>query len=499
MPSKVACIIGAGPAGLTAAGEFLRRTDIKPIILEMTEDIGGLSKTVKYKGNRIDIGGHRFFSKSDRVMAMWRDFLPQEAKPDIDPGKTDKVMLVRSRLSRILFLRKFFDYPLSLSLATLSRLGFHRVMKIGFSYLAARTNVNRTERTLEDFFVNRFGRELYRTFFEDYTHKVWGVPCRDIPADWGAQRVKGLSIGKAVWHALKSSFTANKELAQKQTETSLIEKFLYPKYGPGQLWEEAAAKIKEQGGEIRLRHRVIGIECQSGKAQRVIARNETTGEIVTIPADYVISSMPVKELINALEGDAVPELVRETANGLIYRDFITVGLLLPKAKYTLWPDNWIYVQEKDVKVGRIQVFNNWSPYLVANKDHIWLGLEFFCNQGDQLWSKSEQELIALAAQELCAIGFIDQAGDVLDGTVIRMPKAYPAYFGSYSRFNVIKQYADNIVNLFLIGRNGMHRYNNMDHSMLTAIAAVDNIAAGITGKEAIWSVNAEQEYHEQKD
>lgn len=498
MPSKIACIIGAGPAGLTAAYELLNRTDIKPIILEMTEDIGGLSKTVNYKGNRIDIGGHRFFSKSDRVMNRWLEFLPQENSAELNPNLVDEVMLIRSRLSRILFLRQFFDYPLSLTPATVKKLGLKRIIKIGISYIAAQLNPNNPEASLEDFFINRFGRELYSTFFEDYTQKVWGVPCRDIPADWGAQRVKGLSISKAIYHALKKPFTAGKNLAQKDTETSLIEKFLYPKYGPGQLWEQTAGQIREMGGEIRLGYTVVGVECRNGKVVNVSARNQQTGETIQVRADYVISSMPVKELIAALEGDAVQKTVADIASGLIYRDFITVGVLLTKAKYKLWPDNWIYVQEKDVKVGRIQVFNNWSPYMVKNADCIWLGLEYFCNKGDNLWAADDAELQELAANELKAIGFIDQVNDVIDSTVIRMPKAYPAYFGSYDNFNSIRQFTDSITNLFLIGRNGMHRYNNMDHSMLTAMAAVDNIIGNVISKDNIWSVNAEQEYHEQK-
>jgi len=464
----------------------------------MTADIGGLSKTVTYKSNRMDIGGHRFFSKSDRVMAAWRGILPLEDQGQNQADLNDKVMLVRNRLSRILFLRKFFNYPLALNWDTLSKLGIVRVGKIGMSYLKAQASPVNPEQTLEDFFINRFGKELYSTFFEDYTRKVWGVPCTAIPRDWGAQRVKGLSVGAAIWHAVKKLVTSSGSLAQKGTETSLIEKFIYPKYGPGQLWEEVAGRIVDQGGEILLQHKVIGIECVDGKVASVTALNQATGERVVIAADYVFSSMPVQDLVTAFTGDDVPQAVKEVARGLMYRDFITVGVLLPRSKYELLPDNWIYVQEKDVKVGRIQVFNNWSPYLVQNQDTIWLGLEYFCNEGDDVWNLSDQAMKLLAAKELKAIGCLQDPGDVLDATVVRMPKAYPAYFGSYNQFPVIRHYTDTIANLFLIGRNGMHRYNNMDHSMLTAMAAVENVIAGRTGKDNIWSVNAEEEYHEQK-
>lgn len=497
MPQKTACIIGAGPAGLTAALELLKQTDIKPVIFEMSSAIGGLSRTVNYQGNRIDIGGHRFFSKSDRVMQTWLEILPQESQATTAEN-TDKVMLVRNRLSRILFLRKFFAYPLALNLDTLQKLGPVRVLKIGTSYLNAQVRPVSPEQTLEDFFINRFGRELYRMFFEDYTEKVWGVPCRDIPRDWGAQRVKGLSITKAVWHAVKKQFDTKENLDQKQTETSLIERFLYPKYGPGQLWEQVADRIKEQGGKILLEHKIVGIECCGKHIKSITALNEKTGETSRIPLDYLLSSMPVKDLINALTGDETPQPVQDVANGLMYRDFITIGVMLPGGRKQLLPDNWIYIQEKDVKVGRIQVFNNWSPYMVQQPQALWLGLEYFCNQGDDLWKRTDTSLQALAAKELKEIGFIHDCREVMDAVVIRMPKAYPAYFGSYQQFAVVREYVDQIGNLFLIGRNGMHRYNNMDHSMLTAMAAVENISSGVITKSNLWAINAEEAYHEQK-
>jgi len=495
---KIAIIIGAGPAGLTAAYELVTRTDIKPIIYETTNDIGGICKTVDYKGNKIDIGGHRFFSKSDIIMNWWKNILPLQ--DNFDPEKNDKVMLIRSRLSRIFFLRKFFDYPVALNFNTISNLGFKRIIKIFFSYLKIRLLPIKEEKSLEDFFINRFGKELYLTFFKDYTEKVWGVPCTEIKPEWGAQRIKGLSITAAIIHAIKSIFSRNLSLSQKNIQTSLIERFMYPKFGPGQLWEEVLKKIKEKGGEIYYNHKIFEIKSEKEKITEVLIKDEKTGEIKSQKGDYFFSTMPVKDLINGWKGD-VPNKVIDVAEGLVYRDFMTVGLLLKKLKINkgsnIIPDTWIYVQERDVKIGRIQVFNNWSPYLVKDKNHIWLGLEYFCNEGDELWSKTDKEFSEFAINELISIGFIDKE-DVIDSIVIRMPKTYPAYFGSYDKFEVIRNFTDKFDNLFLIGRNGMHRYNNSDHSMMTAIVAVDNIINNIKDKSNIWDVNTEEEYHEEK-
>ena len=496
---KTAIIIGAGPAGLTAAYELLIKTDIKPIIYEASGDIGGISKTVNYKGNRIDIGGHRFFSKSDRVMRWWQNILPIQNQEENNPDKTDKIMLIRNRVSRIFFLRKFFDYPLSLNFNTLKNLGAFKIFQIFFSYTRTRLFPIKKEKSLEDFFINRFGEKLYLTFFKDYTEKLWGVPPRLIKPEWGAQRIKGLSISKAISHALKNLRPRTKNIEQKKTETSLIEKFLYPKYGPGQMWEEVARLIKEKGGEIHLHHEVYGLKIGQNKIVEIIARNKKNGGINNQKGDYFFSTMPVKNLIRAFEENIHPQ-VRKVAEGLIYRDFITVGLLLKKLKIAnrsgKLADNWIYVQERDVKVGRIQIFNNWSPYLVSDENTVWLGLEYFCNEGDQFWNKSDAELKQATVEELLKMGFIDRS-DVLDGCVIRMPKTYPAYFGTYDQFHVIRNFVDQFENLFLIGRNGMHKYNNQDHSMLTAMIAVENIINKIADKDNIWSVNAEQEYHEE--
>ncbi|ACU57570.1 NAD(P)/FAD-dependent oxidoreductase [Chitinophaga pinensis] len=524
---RKAIIIGAGPAGLTAAYELLKRSDIIPVILEKSGDIGGISKTINYKGNRMDIGGHRFFSKSDRVMNWWLNILPaqdtgndqftisyQNKSRQVAPGESitshdsDKVMLVRERLSRIYFLRKFFTYPIQLSIDTLRKLGVGTTISILVSYLQAQASPRKPENSLEDFMINRFGKTLYNLFFKDYTEKVWGVPCHEIPAEWGAQRIKGVSIRKAIQHAVQAAVKKkkSKDISQKDTETSLIEQFLYPKLGPGQLWEEVARQVQEMGGTILMHHDVISVNAQDGKIVSIEAFNKNDLQTVELKGDYFFSTMPVKELIASLEAD-VPQNVKEVAAGLQYRDFITVGILLKnlseqdkrsgKWKPLQLKDTWIYIQEKDVKVGRLQLFNNWSPYLVKDPNTAWVGMEFFCNETDDFWKMPDEKIAALAIRELQKIGLAN-ASDVLDSTVLRVEKTYPAYFGAYERFDEVKQYVNTFPNLFLVGRNGMHKYNNADHSMLTAMVSVDNIIAGETGKDNIWSINTEQEYHEEK-
>ncbi len=525
MKKNTAVIIGGGPAGLTTAYELLNRTNIIPIVLEMSSDIGGISKTVNYKGNRIDIGGHRFFSKSKRVMDWWKNIMPIQEMPardDLllgrehsfsvnssakDPEKIDKIMLIRNRLSRIFFMRSFFDYPISLKWDTFKNLGFLKILKIGVSYIYYKIFPYKDEKSLEEFLINRFGKELYNLFFKDYTEKVWGVSCDKIKPEWGAQRIKGLSITKALFHALKSSFIRDSSLEQSKTETSLIDKFMYPKFGPGQLWEEVAREIVEKGGEVRLQSKAVKINLAKDEVTSVEIENSITNESDKIECNYVFSTMPVKELINSISPNP-PSKVINIANGLVYRDFITVGVLLGKMKINneteiptindIIPDNWIYIQERDVKLGRLQIFNNWSPYLVDNPDTVWIGLEYFCNEGDELWEKSNSDFMEFAIHELHKIDIIDK-NDVIDSTIIRMPKTYPAYFGTYGDFHHIRNYTDKIDNLFLVGRNGMHKYNNADHSMLTAMTAVDNIVNQISTKENIWEINTEQDYHESKE
>jgi protoporphyrinogen oxidase len=525
MGTQRAIIIGAGPAGLTAAYELLTRTAIQPIVLEKSDCLGGIARTVNYKGNRIDIGGHRFFSKSDRVMQWWLNMLPMQTSGESpavlgyqgkrrsvpqsapDPqAEADRVMLVRPRKSHIYYLRRLFAYPIALSFDTIAKLGLWRTCKIGVSYVRSALFPVKPETTLEQFLINRFGRELYLTFFKSYTEKVWGVPCDRISAEWGAQRIKGLSILKALSHAVKKIFSrGGADIAQKETETSLIEQFLYPKFGPGQMWEEAARRIRELGGEIRMGYRVERIVTDGWRVSAVEAVNGATGCRETFAGDYFFSTAPVQEIMRSFDA-APPGNVLEVSDGLVYRDFLTVGLLVRSLRIheetaqgkALIRDNWIYIQEPDVLLGRLQIFNNWSPFLVADPATVWLGLEYFCNESEEIWNLSDERMIALATAELSKIGIID-AGEVLDATVLRMEKTYPAYFGTYERFAEIREYVDRYDNLFLIGRNGMHRYNNQDHSMLTAMIAVDGIIAGRVDKAVLWDVNTETEYHEEKE
>ncbi|HWB32882.1 MAG TPA: NAD(P)/FAD-dependent oxidoreductase [Acidobacteriaceae bacterium] len=569
--AKKAIIIGAGPAGLTAGLELLRRTDIVPVILEASQEIGGISRTIRYKGNRMDIGGHRFFSKSDRVMQWWMELLPPEAivegatgsaqapveisyqgkkrtvkvpahleeepplrgigplmgdadeeasepdgqhdglveeavevEPPVDP---DLVMLIRPRRSRIYYLRKFFDYPITLTGNTIKNLGLPRMAKVGVSYGMSRVKQIAPEKSLEDFLINRFGRELYLTFFKSYTEKVWGTPCHEISAEWGAQRIKGLSLTTAVKHFVKKIFSGSKgkggDIAQKGTETSLIEQFMYPKFGPGQLWEHVADLIRQKGGEIHMGWKVEGINFAPGSGTRVesIEAVSETGERKTYSGDWFFSTMPMRDLVRAMR-KPIPANVQEVSEGLQYRDFITVGLLADRLKVKepdggLLKDTWIYIQEPDVTLGRLQIFNNWSPYLVSDPTKVWIGLEYFCYETDDLWKMADDDLKKFAIAEVAKIGILE-ADAVSDAHVVRVPKTYPAYFGTYNRFDELKDFTDEIENIFLVGRNGMHKYNNQDHSMLTAMHAVDGLEAGHVDKRALWEINTEQEYHEEK-
>jgi protoporphyrinogen oxidase len=516
---RTAIIIGAGPAGLTAAYELLTRSDITPIVLEKSSYMGGISRTVEYKGNRIDIGGHRFFSKSDRVMNWWLEQMPldstdstsqtvhyhnqQRSLPSNAPrSQGDETMLLRQRRSRIYFLRKFFDYPIQLSAQTLRNLGIVRVIRIGCSYLWNTLFPPRRIENLEQFFISRFGGELYRTFFRSYTEKVWGVPCHEISAEWGAQRVKGLSITKTIAHHFRKLFQSKQDIRQKEVETSLIEQFMYPRLGPGQLWEIVARKVQEMGGVIHTGFNVDQLQVEDGRV-RSVSGTDSSGSKLSFEGDYFFSTMPIQELVVSLSSP-VPPALRQISDGLQYRDFVTVGLLVnklvvrdPRSPDTLIKDNWIYIQEPEVRAGRLQVFNNWSPYLVRDPNTVWVGVEYFCYESDDLWTMPEAEMAALASRELHAIGIIDQA-DVLDSTVLRMPKTYPAYFGTYDRFDELRDYLLRYQNLFMVGRNGMHKYNNQDHSMLTAMTAVDNILSGRLDQSNIWAVNTEMEYHEEK-
>lgn len=521
MKNKTAIIVGAGPAGLTAAYELIKRTDITPVVYEMTDKIGGICRTEDYKGNKIDIGGHRFFTKHKKILDWWFNILPLQGtsastdsmrpdqkglfvlSPDApDPETTDRVMLIRQRRSRILFRNRFFDYPISLSPQVLTGLGLGTSLAVLISYLKAKVFPVRPERTLENFFINRFGHRLYTIFFKDYTEKLWGLPCRDISSDWGIQRVKGLSVFRTILHAIKKTINPGRMNAEN-TATSLIDQFLYPKFGPGQMWTTVADAIQAHGGQIFLNHKVTGISASSNTIIEIAVEHCPTNQITHIDGDYFISTMPVQTLIKAFNGP-VPPQVRATADTLRYRDLIIAGLLFKTLKLknendasAIIPDCWLYIQDKHVRVGRIQIVNNWNPYMVARQDTVWMGLEICCSQKDDIWRLPDETIIASVVAEIVKLDIVRQE-DLLDGVIVRQPKAYPVYTGAYYQLDLIREFTDSFHNLFLIGRNGMHRYNNMDHSMLTAIKAVDNIIAGETSKADIWNINVEDDYHEIK-
>ena len=509
-------IVGAGPAGITAAYELLKNGGYEVTLLEESEEFGGISKTVNAEGNRMDIGGHRFFSKDKSVTDWWAAFLKPQGKPskdDIllgrekelapngtDPEADDFVMLTRERVSRIYYNNCFLDYPISLNWNTIRNMGFITTLRAGFSYMATIFR-KLPEENLENFYINRFGKVLYSMFFEGYTEKLWGRHPREISAEWGAQRVKGLSI-KAV---LKDIFGKLFNVKGRKVETSLIERFIYPKYGPGQLWTVATDEVRRLGGVVLTGKKAVRIERdENGQMNKVICADGSE-----FACDKLISSMPVKDLVNALND--TPSDTKHIADGLPYRDFQTVGVLVSVDKFQLRnngkiptvgniaPDCWIYVQDTSVQLGRIQIFNNWSPYMIKDfKETVWLGLEYFCDEGDKYWEMPDDEYINFAVAELVKIGVIKSSSDVLATHRERIKKAYPAYFDTYSQFEELREYLDSISNLYCVGRNGQHRYNNMDHSMVTAFEAVKNIVSGESDKSNIWNVNTDKEYHEKK-
>jgi protoporphyrinogen oxidase len=567
---KIAVIAGAGPAGLTAAYELKKRTDIDPIVCESAGIVGGLSRTVSYNGNRLDLGGHRFYTKSKRVQDWWFSILPVEIdspdtqsrtveewgnvddsdreveyllriedvntkdinsvrntqryrrvrEPAPNPEISDKVMLSRNRLSRIFFNNVFFPYPLSFSISVIRRLGIVQSGLFFLSYIKAHIFPKKDETYLDNFFINRFGNRLYEQFFRDYTEKVWGVPCSSIRADWGAQRIKGLSLRVALKHAIIDSFSRTTHKLKSDREISLINHFYYPKHGPGQMWSTVAEQVVGAGGDIRLSHSVNGVYIEDNEVTSVTVIDEN-GNSYQLECDYFFSTMPIKELVNMIRPKP-PEEVLRVGNGLIYRDFFTVGItvknldveirnsngllsrLCNKLNLSLGtrvanvvPDNWIYIQDGSVKVGRIQIYNNWSPYMVSDPHNtVSLGLEYFANQEDDLWQMPDEELIDYAIEELERINFAKKS-NVLDCHVERMTKAYPAYFGTYNELNTVYDYVNSVGNLFLVGRNGLHRYNNQDHSMMTAMLAVDLIEAKKLDKTIIFRCNIDSDYQEE--
>ncbi|MDR1006584.1 MAG: NAD(P)/FAD-dependent oxidoreductase [Bacteroidales bacterium] len=526
MDKKEIVIIGAGPAGLTAGYELTKLDNCIVKVFEQDSQVGGISKTIKYKGNRMDIGGHRFFSKNDWVMQWWANIFHLQNRPSIDeilnndihsteaainqpisdPQTMDRVMLIRKRISRIFYLKKFFSYPISLSIETFRNMGLWRTIKAGCGYVRS-VLCKKKETSLENFYINRFGKPLYKMFFENYTEKVWGVHPSKLGADWGSQRVKGLSIIAILKDVITKPFKHNGSIDQKNVETSLIETFIYPKYGPGQLWEAVADDISSrQNGVVSLNSNVKKINIANNRVISVVV--EKDGQYQTIECDALLSTMPIKDLIEAIEGIEIPTEVKQIAQTLPYRDFITVGLLLDKLLITnktkiktvanIVPDTWIYIQESNVKLGRLQIFNNWSPYMVTDlENNVWIGLEYFCNEGDELWNMSDENFIKFAVDELASIGIINKE-NVKDAVRVKIKKAYPAYYGSYYKLPKVIEFLNTIENLYCIGRNGQHRYNNMDHSMLTALEAVNNITGKTSDKRAIWDVNTEKDYHETK-
>ncbi len=463
-------IAGAGPAGLTAAYE-LCRAGVTSTVLEADSIVGGISRTVERDGWRFDIGGHRFFTKVPEVEALWHEILP------------DEDFLLRPRLSRIFYQGKYFDYPLK-AMNALKNLGLLEAVLCVLSYAWARVRPPKDQTNYEGWLVARFGWRLYRTFFKTYTEKVWGVPVSSMPADWAAQRIKNLSLMSAIVNAL----TPNRN--QKEI-TSLIEEFQYPKYGPGMMWERCTEQVEAQGTEVRMKTKVVGVKYTDGRAHTVVTESRD-GSRTELPADHVISSMPFPHLIRAMDPPA-PAEVLAAADDLQFRDFLTVALVVPESAG--FPDNWIYIHAPEVKVGRIQNFGSWSPYLVKD-GRTCLGLEYFVFEGDELWNAKDEDLIEMGAKELGILGLVDPSA-VQAGYVVRMPKAYPTYDEFYRKnVEVMREWLESAApNVHPVGRNGMHKYNNADHSMFTAMLTVQNILG--QGDHDIWAVNVEEEYHEE--
>jgi protoporphyrinogen oxidase len=466
---KQVVIIGGGPAGLTGAVQLCKQK-IAVTVLEKDKLVGGIARTEAYKGFYFDIGGHRFFTKITEVSDFWEELLGPE-------------FITRPRISRIFYQGRFFDYPLK-ALNALTNLGILTSVGVVFSYLQSQLFPYPQEDTFEEWVSNRFGKKLYQIFFKTYTEKVWGIPCSEIRAEFAAQRIKGLNLPVAIWNAIFGVKNANKEVIK-----TLIEQFEYPRFGPGMMWAKAAEVVQAHGNAVEMNTDVVRIHHKNGVVTEVIGQKDGK-EVRYVGTDF-ISSMPIIELIQKLDPPPPPEVL-QAANGLSYRDFLTVVLIIRQEH--LFDDNWIYIHSPEVKVGRIQNFKNWSPEMVPEQALTSLGLEYFCTQGDEIWDLSDQALIELGTQEMQKLKLV-QPGDVMDGVVVRQLKAYPVYNATYSAYlQIIKTYLSSFSNLQTVGRNGLHKYNNQDHSMLTAMLAVRNLG-GET--HDLWEINTERSYHEE--
>lgn len=516
MRNKIAVIIGAGAAGLSAAYHLLTLSDeIKPVIIEETDTAGGLAKTIFIEKNGTDIGGHRFFTKNNEVFDFWTKFLPLAGYPaaddiflnraittDIngpDPESINNVMLKRKRFSRIYFQNCLIDYPIKFNFETFAALGLNHTISCGLSYLKS-CFYKVDELNLEDFMINRFGEVLYKLFFENYTKKVWGVHPSKISKEWGQQRIKGVSLSKIIYNAILTTLKI-----KNKKETSLIEEYFYPKLGSQQLWNLIADDIVQNGGEILFNSKAVSIKKEEDKISSIKILDKNTNEIKEIEGSFFISTMPLKNLITSIND--VAEDIREFAENLQYRDFILVNFICSEFKLqnntnfptikNICPDSWIYLQDKDIKAGRLNIMNHFSPYIICDyKNEIVCNLEYFCNENDEFWQKTDDEISLFAISEMEKLK-ITQKEYIKSVKCLRFKKAYPAYFGSYEHIDKIREYINEIKNLYCIGRNGQHKYNNMDHSILSGIEAA-RVITGQKDKYNLWKINTDDEYHEIK-